>query len=158
MKTAAAAAMAASANTDANISVAKTETPKQRNPFRYTSEFLLRIRDERAKLIDNICPEIFREYSYCISGTLWDPEKYFNAILHGERLKDFINNANTSNNSVVNNNKNFKSSLSGHPHQYQHRPLPYMYNNNNNHNNKYDNNARRWPRKTMQVDNYFFFP
>lgn len=74
------------------VSPVKQQQQLQRNSHRYSRELLLRIRDERAKLIDNCCPDIFRTHAYCISGAFWDPEKYFNAILHGERLHDFVNN------------------------------------------------------------------
>lgn len=78
------------------VAESKTTTNTKRTPYQYSREFLLRIRDERAKLIDNICPEIFRTHAYCISGAYWDPERYFNAMLHGERLYDFVNNNQSS--------------------------------------------------------------
>ncbi|CAF0855087.1 unnamed protein product [Brachionus calyciflorus] len=48
--------------------------------FRYTNEFLQQIRKERSGFIENIQPEIFKAYCYCMSGKYWDPEKYFDII------------------------------------------------------------------------------
>lgn len=118
----------------------------QRNPFRYSHEFLLRIRQERSKLIDNICPDIFRTHAYCISGTYWEPEKYFNAMLHGERLFDFVNNNN--NTMSTNQSTGLKSSVSTQHVKsigYQQHGQRTYYNNN-----KYDNN-RKWTRKNQPV-------
>jgi hypothetical protein len=38
---------------------------------------LERIRKERFKFIDQIYPDIFKAYCYCMSGKYWNPEKYF---------------------------------------------------------------------------------
>lgn len=113
MKTAMEAAVATTTTTTTTTTVTaarqtavkETVSPvkQQRNSHRYSRELLLRIRDERTKLIDNCCPDIFRTHAYCISGAFWDPEKYFNAILHGERLHDFVNN-NHSDATVLNAN------------------------------------------------------
>lgn len=48
--------------------------------YRYTRDFLQQIRSERSAFIDNINPEIFKAYCYCMSGKYWDPEKYFDII------------------------------------------------------------------------------
>lgn len=120
---------------------------QQRNSHRYSRELLLRIRDERAKLIDNCCPDIFRTHAYCISGAFWDPEKYFNAILHGERLHDFVNN-NHSDATVLNANTKAVnlsvSSASSLPYSkpYKHSPQQQHYKMSPR--NNFNNNKPHW--------------
>lgn len=48
--------------------------------YRYNKEFLQQIRSDRAAFIQNINPEIFKAYCYCMSGRYWDPEKYFDIV------------------------------------------------------------------------------
>lgn len=52
----------------------------QSGKYRYTKEFLQQIRNDRASFIENINPEIFKAYCYCMSGKYWDPEKYFDIV------------------------------------------------------------------------------
>lgn len=48
--------------------------------YRYSKEFLMQIRQQRAAFVDQIYPDIFKAYSYCMTGNCWDPEKYFDII------------------------------------------------------------------------------
>ena len=50
---------------------------KQNGRFKYSREFLMEIRDQRSKFIDQIQAEIFEAYCYCMNGKYWDPEKHF---------------------------------------------------------------------------------
>jgi len=53
---------------------------KQNGRYKYNKEFLMEIKDKRASFIDQIQPEIFKAYCYCINGKYWDPEKYFDIV------------------------------------------------------------------------------
>jgi hypothetical protein len=54
---------------------------QQPRQHRYSKEFLLKVKDERAAFIAaNICPDIFKAYCYCMTGKHWDPEKYFDIV------------------------------------------------------------------------------
>lgn len=168
MKTAAAAAMSNShemttTTTMTNKPTIMTTTKSskhqatKRAPFRYSRELLLRIREERGKLIDNICPDIFRTHSYCISGSYWEPEKYFNAMLHGERLYEIVNNTTNAN---TNPSGGLKSSMSTqHVSSLNGMGSHSKYNNHNHQYNQYQQHSngnrmffnqqnRRWNRKT----------
>ncbi len=48
--------------------------------LKYSKEFLIRVRTDRAHFIKSIYPDIFKAYSYCMSGNAWDPEKYFDIV------------------------------------------------------------------------------
>ena len=50
---------------------------KQNGRYKYSREFILEINEQRSKFIDQIQPEIFKAYCYCMNGKYWDPEKYF---------------------------------------------------------------------------------
>lgn len=56
------------------------ELAKQDGRYKYKKEFLMQIREQRAAFIDNIHPDIFKAYCYCMNGKYWDPEKYFDII------------------------------------------------------------------------------
>ena len=53
------------------------ELAKQNGRYKYNKEFLMQIREQRAAFIDQIHPDIFKAYCYCMNGKYWDPEKYF---------------------------------------------------------------------------------
>jgi len=53
---------------------------KQNGRYKYTREFLMQIREQRSSFIDQIHPEIFKAYCYCMNGKYWDPEKYFDIV------------------------------------------------------------------------------
>jgi hypothetical protein len=74
-----------------------TATAKRPTTTRYTKEFLEKVRKERSKFIDKICPDIFRAYCYCMNGKYWNPEKYFDVVQHQfpeelDKIKRFNNN------------------------------------------------------------------
>lgn len=94
--------------------------------YRYTKEFLTQVKVERAEFIDNIYPDIFKAYCYCMNGKYWDPEKYFDIIQYSgeyERIahqpnlhhqststfKNFNNNKLNNNSQKLNNSANKKS-------------------------------------------------
>jgi len=56
------------------------ELAKQDGRYKYKKEFLMQIREKRAAFIDQIHPDIFKAYCYCMNGKYWDPEKYFDII------------------------------------------------------------------------------
>lgn len=56
------------------------EMTKQNGRYKYSREFLMDIRDQRSKFIDQIQPEVFKAYCYCMNGKYWDPEKYFDIV------------------------------------------------------------------------------
>lgn len=84
---------------------------KQNGRFKYNKEFLMQIKDQRASFIDQIQPEIFRAYCYCMNDEhLWDAEKYFDIVqFPGEFKKSNYNHTNPYNRSTsynkANNNK-----------------------------------------------------
>lgn len=53
---------------------------KQDGRYKYNKEFLMQIREQRASFIDQILPDIFKAYCYCMNGKYWDPEKYFDIV------------------------------------------------------------------------------
>lgn len=53
---------------------------KQNGRYKYNREFLLQIREQRSNFIDQIYPDIFKAYCYCMNGKYWDPEKYFDIV------------------------------------------------------------------------------
>lgn len=53
---------------------------KQNGRYKYSREFLMEIKDQRSKFIDQIQPEIFKAYCYCMNGKYWDPETYFDIV------------------------------------------------------------------------------
>lgn len=63
-----------------NEEISLIDLAKQNGRYKYTKEFLLQIRDQRASFIDQIHPEIFKAYCYCMNGKYWDPEKYFDIV------------------------------------------------------------------------------
>lgn len=80
---------------------------KQDGRYKYNKEFLMQIREQRASFIDQILPDIFKAYCYCMNGKYWDPEKYFDIVqFPGEydRIPSGRNNYNRSGN-----NYNMKS-------------------------------------------------
>lgn len=130
------------------------------NTYRYTREFLMRIRDERAKLIDNICPDIFRatttpqqqhqQHAYsCTSDMspslpsvagIWDPLSYFNSIEVRENNADL--------------KKPYHSNY--HRQQYYHRhvqqqPRQHSYHSQYHSNSYYNNNNKYAIRKNQMV-------
>lgn len=63
-----------------NISKANDNNSTKRTTYRYTKDFLQKIREERAKFIEQIYPDIFKAYCYCMNGKYWNPEKYFDVV------------------------------------------------------------------------------
>jgi hypothetical protein len=75
---------------------ADIKSTKRPTTTRYTKEFLEKVRRERSKFIDQICPDIFRAYCYCMNGKYWNPEKYFDVVQHQfpeelDKIKRFNN-------------------------------------------------------------------
>jgi hypothetical protein len=99
--------------------------------LKYGKEFLLRIRTDRAHFIKSIYPDIFKAYSYCMSGNSWDPEKYFD-IVHFSGNYD----------KVPTQKKNYAK-----PHQPQHHQQQYTQHNNPM---KYTNMSNKKFNKTNQ--------
>lgn len=95
--------------------------PKKENGrYRYTKEFLNQINEQRAEFIDQIYPDIFKAYCYCMNGKYWDPEKYFDIIQFPGEYDKIPN----KNNRSYNNNNNSNNNTSGyqqkqHYHQQQ---------------------------------------
>jgi len=74
--------------------------PKKNGRYRYNKEFLVQIKEQRAAFIDQIYPDIFKAYCYCMNGKFWDPEKYFDIVqFPGEFDRIPSNRYNNSNNS-----------------------------------------------------------
>lgn len=55
-------------------------TQKLKHNFIYSKEFLQKVRNERSKFIEQIYPDIFKAYCYCMNGRYWNPEKYFDVV------------------------------------------------------------------------------
>lgn len=75
------------------------EMAKQNGRYKYSKEFLMQIRDKRASFIDQIQPEIFKAYCYCMNGKYWDPEKYFDIVQFPGDYDRIQSNRNTYNRS-----------------------------------------------------------
>lgn len=85
------------------------ELAKQNGRYKYNKEFLMQIREQRAAFIDQIHPDIFKAYCYCMNGKYWDPEKYFDIVqFPGEydRIKSNRSNNNYNRSQSYNNNNN----------------------------------------------------
>lgn len=84
------------------------ELVKQDGRYKYSKEFLMQIRDQRADFIDEIHPDIFKAYCYCMNGKYWDPEKYFDIIQFPGEYDRIASNRNSYNRSASYNKNNNK--------------------------------------------------
>lgn len=96
------------------------ETSSTKRNYRYSKEFLTKIREERAAFIDEIYPDIFKAYCYCMNGKYWCPEKYFD-VLQYQFPNDF---------DKIRKQKKYSSMITNN--QNQRKSLNYRNNNNNN--------------------------
>lgn len=103
------------------------ELAKQDGRYKYSKEFLTQIRDQRAGFIDEIYPDIFKAYCYCMNGKYWDPEKYFDIIQFPGEYDRIPSNRNSYNNrsASYNNKSNSK-------YNKKYTPNNSQYNSNSN--------------------------
>lgn len=119
---------------------------KENGRYKYSKEFLNQINEQRSEFIDQIYPDIFKAYCYCMNGKYWDPEKYFDIIQfpgefekipnrNNNTSRNYNSNNNNNNNSYNNNSYSKNNSMNGN----QQNSYPNRKRNNSTSNSKYDN-------------------
>lgn len=97
--------------------VSLIELVKQNGRYKYTKEFLMEIREQRSAFINQIHPDIFKAYCYCMNGKYWDPEKYFDIVQFPGDYDRIQSNRSSYNRSQsynkINNNKYKKNTPNG---------------------------------------------
>jgi len=118
---------------------------KQNGRYKYSKEFLTQIREQRASFIDQIQPEVFKAYCYCMSGKYWDPEKYFDIV----QFPGEFNKSNYTRTNSYNRSNSYKQANNKYPKKY----TPNTTFNNKN-NNSYNSNSRSMGTTPVAISHY----